>query len=131
MSWIHKLYETYEQCVRAPQFDSNPLLPIGHTTQKAHIEITVDGEGNFLRANVITKTDQLTVVPCTENSGGRSGKKPVNHPLCDKLQYVAGDFINFGGEVTSGFSKDSREPHPELFANFRQAGTNHLMAIRS
>ena len=135
MSWIHKLYETYEQCVRAPQFDSNPLLPIGHTTQKAHIEITVDGEGNFLRANVITKTDQLTVVPCTENSGGRSGKKPVNHPLCDKLQYVAGDFINFGGEVTSGFSKDSREPHQnylQTLAGWDESPYGHpkLAAIR-
>lgn len=111
MSWLQKLYETYEQCFCAPQFVGNPLLPIGHTTQNAHIEVTVDGEGNFLRANVVTKADQQTVVPCTENSGGRSGKKPVNHPLCDKLQYVAGDFTGFGGEVTSGFSKDPHEPH--------------------
>ena len=135
MSWIQKLYETYEQCVRAPHFDSNPLLPIGHTTQKAHIEVTIDGEGNFLRANVITKADQPTVVPCTEGSGGRSGKKPVNHPLCDKLQYVAGDFQKFGGEVTSGFSKDPHEPHRSYLQTLAGWDASHyghpkLVAIR-
>ncbi|MCY3956417.1 MAG: type I-C CRISPR-associated protein Cas8c/Csd1 [Nitrospira sp.] len=135
MSWLHKLYETYEQCVRDSQFESDPLLPISHTTQKAQIEITVDGEGNFLRANMISKADQLTVVPCTENSGGRSGKKPVNHPLCDKLQYVAGDFMNFGGEVTSGFSRDPHEPHQnylQTLASWDESPYGHpkLAAIR-
>ena len=135
MSWIQKLYETYEQCVRAPHFDSNPLLPIGHTTQKAHIEVTIDGEGNFLRANVITKADQPTVVPCTEGSGGRAGKKPVSHPLCDKLQYVAGDFQKFGGEVTSGFYKDPHEPHRSYLQNLVSWDASHyghpkLAAIR-
>ncbi len=135
MSWLHRLYETYEQCFQSPQFASNPLLPIGHTTQKAHIEITIDGEGNFLRANVITKADQATVVPCTENSGGRSGKKPVNHPLCDKLQYVAGDFVDFGGEVTSGFSQDPHEPHQDYLqslADWDESPYGHpkLAAIR-
>ena len=135
MSWLQKLYETYEQCVQTPQFASNPLLPIGHTTQNAHIEITVDGKGNFLRATVIAKADQPTMVPCTENSGGRSGKKPVNHPLCDKLQYVAGDFINFGGEVTSGFSKDPHEPYQnylQALAGWDESPYGHpkLAAIR-
>lgn len=37
--------------------------------------------------------------------------KPENHPLCDKLQYIAGDFSKYGGEVTSGFSKDPEEPY--------------------
>ncbi len=112
MSWIHKLYETYEQCADAPQFSSKPPLPVCHTNQQAHIEISIDNEGNFRRARVITdKDDQQTLVPCTEASGGRSGIKPVNHPLCDKLQYVAGDFLRFGGEVTSGFARRPEEPH--------------------
>ncbi len=110
MSWIQKLYDTYEQCNGAPQFASHPLLPISHTTQQAHIEIVIDGIGNFRRANVVSKEDQTTLVPCTEKSGGRAGSKPKSHPLCDKLQYVAGDYRKFGGVVTVGFTKEE-EPH--------------------
>lgn len=111
MSWIQRLYETYERCADAPQFVSTPLPPIGHTTQQAHIEIVIDELGHFRRASVVSKEDSTTLVPCTEQSGGRSGRKPVNHPLCDKLQYVARDFLELGGEVTSGFSQEPQEPH--------------------
>ena len=113
MSWIQKLHETYERCAEAPQFASNPPLPISHTTQQAHIEIVIDGHGNFRRgrAKVINREDQKTLIPCTEESSGRSGKAPKNHPLCDKLQYVAGDYRDFGGEVTIGFAKDLGEPY--------------------
>ena len=111
MSWIQKLYETYERCAEAPQFASKPPLPISHTTQQAHIEIVIDGHGNFRRAQVINREDQTTIIPCTEESGGRAGKAPKNHPLCDKLQYVAGDYRSFGGEVTVGFAKDVCEPY--------------------
>ena len=113
MSWMQKLFETYEQCVGLPQFASNPLLPISHTTQQAHIEIVIDGQGNFRRgrAKVISREDQTTLIPCTEGSSGRAGKSPKNHPLCDKLQYVAGDYRDFGGEVTIGFAKVVDEPN--------------------
>ncbi|OQX02454.1 MAG: type I-C CRISPR-associated protein Cas8c/Csd1, partial [Thiothrix lacustris] len=113
MSWLQQLYDTYEECSKVPEFVSgdNPLLPICHTTQNAHIEVILDGEGHFLRAKVLSKGELLTVVPCTEGSAGRSGSKPVNHPLCDKLQYVAGDYVALGGDVTVGFSKNPQEPY--------------------
>lgn len=111
MSWIQKLHETYERCAGLPQFTNNPLLPISHTTQQAHIEIVLDGLGNFRRANVVSREDQTTLIPCTEESGGRAGSRPKNHPLCDKLQYVAGDYRELGGEVTVGFANDEAGPH--------------------
>ena len=113
MSWIEKLYRTYEVnkgCIGNPN-DKVPLLPICHTTQKAHIQVVLDDNGNFLRATIIPKAEATTIVPATEESAGRSGKKPGNHPLFDKLQYLAGDFFAFGGEVTSGFSSTPKEPH--------------------
>lgn len=115
MSWIQKLVETYDNCQSeigyAKEKNQRPLLPICHITQQAHIEIAIDAEGNFLRARVITEANEATtIIPCTEESGSRSGQKPVNHPLCDKLQYVAGDFAKFGGSVTSGFSKEPETP---------------------
>lgn len=117
MSWMQKLYETYENCQIAIGQSTDvkviPLLPICHTTQKAQIEITIDGNGNFNRAKVLSKDEARTIIPCTESSGGRSGKKPEAHPLCDKLQYVAGDFVPYGGEVTSGYAANPIEPHEQ------------------
>ena len=92
MSWIQNLYETYNSCQTAIGYSTNnnerPLLPICHITAKAHIEVAIDGEGNFLRARIISngENDSKTIIPCTEASASRSGGKPDAHPLCDKLQ---------------------------------------------
>lgn len=106
MSWIQKLYETYENCQSMIGMVSSgkevPLLPICHTTNKAQIEIVIDHQGNFKRARIVPKDDARTIIPCTESSGGRtSGEAP--HPLCDKLQYIADDYRKFGGEKKSFF----------------------------
>lgn len=107
MSWIQKLYETYnnsQSMIGAETNDNEvPLIPICHTTQKAQIEIVIDGEGNFRRARVIPKDEARTIIPCTENSGGRtSGEAP--HPLCDKLQYIAVDYSKRGGSKKPYFA---------------------------
>ena len=117
MSWLQTLYETYESCKGYEPPGSAVLMPISHTTQQAHVEIVLDGQGNFRRAMVLDKSVSTTLIPCTEESGGRAGSKPVNHPLCDKLQYLAGDFAKFGGEVTSGYAKAPDEPHADYLAS--------------
>ncbi|MFT4177761.1 MAG: type I-C CRISPR-associated protein Cas8c/Csd1 [Luteolibacter sp.] len=115
MNWIESLYRTYENFLehvgKEKEGSDELLLPLSHTTQNAHIEVTLDHEANFISARVLQKSEQKTLVPCTEASGGRSGSKPTCHPLCDKLQYVAGDFVQYGGSVTSGFADDPSEPH--------------------
>lgn len=124
MSWLQKLYETYEAC-KDGKAAGAPLMPIGHTTKQAHIEVVLGGDGEFLRASVLEKAEQ-TLIPCTEESGGRSGNQPVNHPLCDKLQYLAGDYVKFGGEVTSGFSKDPSEPYRNYLLSLQDwASSDH------
>lgn len=122
MSWIEKLYQTYENNTDkiGNQNDTIPLFPICHTAQNAHIEIVIDGDGNFQRASVISKDDSPTVVSCTEASAGRSGKRPVNHSLCDKLQYIAGDFTKWGGEVTLGFQSSPMEPYETYKADLQK-----------
>lgn len=112
MSWIHKLHETYENCQsmigKIASEKEVPLLPICHTTQKAQIEIVIDHQGNFKRARVVPKDDARTIIPCTESSGGRtSGESP--HPLCDKLQYIAKDYVEYGGSKDSYFTKYEAE----------------------
>lgn len=124
MSWIQKLYETYEQCAGHEPEGFEPLMPICHSTQQAQIEIVLDGSGGFKRASVIEKTQGTTLIPCTESSAGRAGSKPVNHPLCDKLQYLAEDFVAFGGDVTSGFAKEPEVPHRDYLAGLRAWATS-------
>ncbi len=112
MGWIQKLYETYENCRGAIGNETDeskvPLLPICHTTQKVHIEITIDGEGNFKRARVVPKEESRTIIPCTESSGGRTSG-PAAHPLCDKLQYIAQDYAAYGGKKDSHFDLYKKE----------------------
>jgi CRISPR-associated protein Csd1 len=98
MSWLQTLYATYQECRDREFSGSAVLMPICHTTLNAHVEVIIDDKGVFRRASVVTE-DQNTLIPCTESSGGRAGSRPTNHPLCDKLQYLAGDFIEFGWKV--------------------------------
>lgn len=119
MNWMQNLYLTYDNCKTkigyADEEKQRPLLPVCHITQQAHIEIVIDGNGNFRRAHVITdKADSATIIPSTEGSASRSGSKPENHPLCDKLQYVAGDFVKHGGVVTSGYARAPEEPYHQF-----------------
>jgi CRISPR-associated protein Csd1 len=101
MSWLAKLYETYEAGFVLDLPEEEKLMPISHTLQNAHIKIVIDGAGNFLRASVLEKT--RVVLPATEKSAGRSsGEAP--HPLADKLQYVAKDYLAFGGRKKPYFS---------------------------
>lgn len=111
MSWLRGLYKTFENNQALLQEQENPLIPICHTTQQAHIEVVLNGDGEFLRASVVPREDNTTLIPCTESSSSRAGIKPQNHPLCDKLQYVAGDFIEYGGVVTRGFAKEPSAPY--------------------
>ena len=74
-----------------------PLVPISHTTQKVNIEVALTGKGDFVRARVLRLDEMTTIIPCTEKSSARtSGLVP--HPLFDKLQYIAGDYVQYGGE---------------------------------
>lgn len=105
MSYLNALYETYENnLAQVGKVNSKKsrdgkreikymLLPISHTTQTAHIEITVDELGNFYNAKVLNKVN--TVLPFTEESGSRSGTNYVPHVLHDKLMYVAGDYVKY------------------------------------
>jgi len=70
------------------------LIPVYHSTASAQIEVTIDSDGNFIRANSIDKADALTVIPVTEKSDSRTNS-PEPHPLCDNLKYLAGDYTKY------------------------------------
>lgn len=123
MSWIQKLHETYEQCKGREPLGAERLMPISHTPQQAHIEITLDADGNFKGARIVQKEE--TVIPATEKSAGRTGKNPPPHPLCDKVQYCSVDYPEYGGGKPSFFKEyeaqlstwcDSEFSHPKAKA---------------
>ncbi|WP_168120143.1 type I-C CRISPR-associated protein Cas8c/Csd1 [Paenibacillus sp. HB172176] len=104
MSWLLQLYKTYEanlEQVGVSERKRNgaefTLLPICHTTQNAHIEVQIMGNGQFHRASVISgKEEMSTLIPATEEAASRSGSAVYPYPLHDKLSYVAGDYAQFG-----------------------------------
>ncbi len=126
MSWMAKLYETYEAGLLLTDLpDDKRLMPTSHTLQNAHINIAIDGEGNFKRASVLEKTQ--IVLPATESSASRSSNE-APHPLADKLQYVAQDYAAYGGlkkPYFNGYKEllaswcDSEFSHPKATAVLR------------
>ncbi|MCE7918218.1 MAG: type I-C CRISPR-associated protein Cas8c/Csd1 [Anaerolineae bacterium] len=121
MSWMQKLYDTYNQCTgwvgKYSSEGKRPLAPVCHITINAHVEATLDEDGNIQSARPITNpNDMTTIVPATEDSASKtSGIAP--HPLIDKLQYVAGDFISCGGKLPKAYQgeggkkKDPKKIH--------------------
>lgn len=106
MSWLLNLYETYEANLdrvgvieKKHNNQEYTLLPISHTTQNAHIEVNITEDGEFHSATVIDKSDASTLIPCTEESANRAGSKIAPYPLHDKLSYVAGDYVSYGGKI--------------------------------
>lgn len=93
MSWLSKLSETYDRSLALDIPDQDKPTPINHIPQNAHINITVGGNGDFLRAAVLEKT--TIILPTTESAAGRSGRKAPPYALADKLQYVASDYAEY------------------------------------
>lgn len=104
MGWFERCYQTYENNIAEVGVPSTNrfgrevpvLLPIGHTTQKVHVELSLTQEGTFCSARVLRPDEMTTIIPCTEESSARTSG-PVPHPLVDKLQYIAGDYGTYGG----------------------------------
>lgn len=125
MSWMQKLYRTYET-VSGQTFgsDDEPLTPVGHTLQNAHIVIVLNGQGEFQTARVMPPKTAI-MLPATESSESRSGTKPPPHSLADKIQYVAKDYLAYGGGKSAFFDHyleqlqkwcESSSAHPKVQA---------------
>ena len=108
MGWIENLVKTYDNCIsevgkitkHTKRFGNKEieetiiLLPESHLTISAEIEIRISITGDFISARRLDKSEQLTIVPVTEDSASRSsGIAPM--PLCDKLSYIAYDYDDY------------------------------------
>lgn len=102
MSWMQQLKEVYDNnASQIGRFEERrkqrmTLLPVSHVMQSAQIEILLTMNGNFVGAKVIEKENARTIVPATTASANRSNAS-APHYIHDKLMYVAGDYITYGG----------------------------------
>ena len=142
MSWMQKLFETYEACSQNPAFVDPPqaenggkeapaLMPVSHTSQQAHIHVVIDGAGNFVRAELLPLKMQF-IIPATEDSAGRtSGDSP--HPLDDKIHYCAQDYSGGKKNLYSLYAAqlqawcDSSHSHPKARAVYAYVSQGHLV----
>ena len=90
MSWLSRLYETYENLELNEQ---EILWPISHFVKASHIEVVINAEGSFIsgRTGLLNGENSTTLIPATESSSNRAGAKNAPHPLCEELSYCAGD----------------------------------------
>src|SRR5690625_3621789 len=102
MSWMQQLATVYNNNTsQIGVFEERrkqrmTLLPVSHVMQSAQIEILITIDGEFKNAKVIDKEHARTIVPATPSSANRSSAS-APHYIHDKLEYVAGDFIKYGG----------------------------------
>lgn len=84
LSWFKTLADTYDNI---SEMKGNILLPPNHTTKNnSDVCVTIDGNGTFRNAEQM----KLTIpIPCTEDSGSRSGRADVPHPLHDQIEYLS------------------------------------------
>jgi len=137
MSWIQALYNTYDQLENDNEIvSSGRLLKPGHSTANAHLEVTIDKDGNYKDAQYVDKEHAVTVIPVTEDSGSRSsGIAP--HPLFDKLKYIAGDFELYTKETNSDYYTaymqglkrwcDAKDTDKKIQAVFNYLDKGHLI----
>lgn len=125
MSWMQKLYRTYNEIEKNPNlsdWEKEKLAPLWHSPQTAHIQITLGGDGEFLGAKVLTDKP-IIMLPVTESSEGRtSGLAP--HALADSLQYIAKDLgLTYQKEVITetegknGKKKKTKTKQEDLIFN--------------
>ncbi|MFZ5764146.1 MAG: type I-C CRISPR-associated protein Cas8c/Csd1 [Thermodesulfobacteriota bacterium] len=134
MSWLARLYETYESVADNDQLNKT-LEPYFHKKEQCHVEIVIDSDGKFIRAEPLLHEvvygkqtfwkGEETIIPITPKSltGRTSG--PAPYPLAEQIQYVAKDYPKFGGEKESYFQKyyelltswsSSQFTHPKIGA---------------
>lgn len=123
MSWIQKLYETYQQCESSVITGVEPW-PVAHMIKQAHVEVVIDSNGNFCscRARKLEWNESPTLIPATESSAGRSGAKIAPHPLCEEIGYCASDFPAGDSKKYAAYEKQlaqwctSDYAHPKALA---------------
>lgn len=66
------------------------LAPVYHITKKAEdiIIVTLNSNGEFMGAEEYAGSSPSIIIPCTEESLTRTGKKVAPYPLCEAAKHL-------------------------------------------
>lgn len=134
MGLMQRCYETY--CAMEQEYagryivnQKEPLAPVSHTLVKADITISLDKDGIFKRATDAGKDDNVTIIPVTEVSSGRTGENGFPHPLCDQLCYLSpcytSKYVKYLEELR--YWVESEYSHPKLSPILRYVESGKIL----
>ena len=88
MSWINELIDLYEKntdkigIIEYRRDIPYVLLPPFHTTVTAQITVTIDQDGNFVRAEQVDQNDKLTIYQLQKNREvAQPGKSHIHYVI--------------------------------------------------
>lgn len=87
MSWMQKLYRTYE-FVQNQGLDGEELALPFHIPKAVHLKVVLNEDGQLVRAERFEGKKQVPI-QVTEKSSKRAGSTIASYALHDNLQYVA------------------------------------------
>ena len=116
MGLLQRALETYDNMQNLAglyiESYSEPLAPVGHMIVKMQIEITINANGNFIKAE--KKKDEKIIIPVTEESAGRTSGARA-HPLCDTVEYI------------SDLDEEKHSLYMELLGKWKKSEFTHPM----
>lgn len=132
MGLLKQAYDTFECNARLAgrQVEGKqPLCPVAHIMQNAHITVELDGMGRFITASAVARDDMKTIIPATEKSASRTSGIEA-HPLCDQVCFVSGqDAERFEAYVQALSAwAESEHAHPMLKTVLAYVRTKKLLS---
>lgn len=128
MSLLQKAAETFDnyyQYASVQREDSSIMAPIAHIIKRASIIITIDIDGNFKDATLVSQDAPKIIIPATEASAGRSSNICA-HPLCDKLEYLMPGnkkkFDDYIGQLRKWATSDQSHPKVKAVLSYAEKG---------
>jgi len=122
MSWFGNLVNAYDRVsdrAGVADTDGHVLLPLYHMMANTDICITLNENGEFLRA----EESPLSIpIPCTESSSTRTGGA-VPHPLHEQLVYLAIDVEKRNSYISLLQSWRGNHPKVKAVYEYIQANT--------
>ena len=130
MSWIQKLYETSLAIDNLQLNSDDRPWPVSHVAKKAHVEVTIDSDGEKIRGvRTLGWDEAITIIPVTESSANRTNTD-APHPLCEELSYCAADLpgrkekrYNSFIQLLNNWAIASAHPKVQAINAYLQKGT--------